>query len=124
MSTKLGFVKKTPLKSYVNIRRSGIIAVTLREEDDLIAVRLSEGDDTVMLITNKGKAIKFAEQDTKETGRSAKGVIGIRLDDDDYVVGMSLVKEEDTILSVTENGFGKRTFVSSIRYKNVQEKAS
>ncbi|HNZ40325.1 MAG TPA: DNA gyrase C-terminal beta-propeller domain-containing protein, partial [Clostridia bacterium] len=112
MATKLGFVKKTPLISYVNIRKSGIIAVTLREEDDLIAVRLSGGDDTVMLITNKGKAIKFTEEDTKETGRSAKGVIGIRLDDDDYVVGMSLVKEEETILSVTENGFGKRTFVS------------
>jgi len=112
MATKLGFAKKTPLASYMNIRKGGIIAVTLRDDDDLISVKLSEGDDTVMLVTNKGKAIKFTEEDTRETGRSAKGVIGIRLDEDDYVVGMDLVKDEDTILMVTENGFGKRTYVS------------
>ena len=112
MATKLGFAKKTPLASYINIRKGGIIAVTLRDDDDLISVKLSEGNDTVMLVTNKGKAIKFTEEDTRETGRSAKGVIGIRLDDDDFVVGMNLVKDEDTILMVTENGFGKRTFVS------------
>ena len=112
MATKLGFAKKTPLSSYTNIRKGGIIAVTLREDDDLISVKLSEGDDTVMLVTHKGKAIKFTEKDTRETGRSAKGVIGIRLDDDDYVVGMDLVKDEETVLMITENGFGKRTFIS------------
>ena len=112
MATKLGFAKKTPLSSYTNIRKGGIIAVTLRDDDDLISVKLSEGDDTVMLITYKGKAIKFTEKDTRETGRSAKGVIGIRLDDDDYVVGMDLVKDEETVLMITENGFGKRTFIS------------
>ena len=112
MATKLGFAKKTPLSSYTNIRKGGIIAVTLRDDDDLISVKLSEGNDTVMLITYKGKAIKFTEKDTRETGRSAKGVIGIRLDDDDYVVGMDLVKDEETVLMITENGFGKRTFIS------------
>ena len=112
MATKLGFAKKTPLSSYTNIRKGGIIAVTLRDDDDLISVKLSEGDDTVMLVTHKGKAIKFTEKDTRETGRSAKGVIGIRLDDDDYVVGMDLVKDEETVLMITENGFGKRTFIS------------
>jgi DNA gyrase subunit A len=112
MATKLGFAKKTPLSSYTNIRKGGIIAVTLRDDDDLISVKLSEGDDTVMLVTHKGKAIKFTEKDTRETGRSAKGVIGIRLEDDDYVVGMDLVKDEETVLMITENGFGKRTFIS------------
>ncbi len=112
MASKMGFAKKTPLKYYANIRKGGIIAVTLRDDDDLITVKLTEGNDTVMMITKEGKAIKFTEEDTRETGRSSKGVIGIRLDDNDYVVGMSLVKDEETLLMITEKGFGKRTFVS------------
>jgi DNA gyrase subunit A len=112
MATKRGFVKKTPVSEYANIRKGGIIAITLRDDDELISVRHSSGSDTVMLFTMQGKAIKFTEEDTRETGRSAKGVIGIRLEDDDLVIGMELVKDEDTVLLIAKNGFGKRTYIS------------
>ncbi len=111
MATKKGVVKKTPLTDFLHIRKCGIIAVTLREEDQLIEVALTDGSTNIMLATYKGMAIRFKEEDARSMGRNAQGVMGIRLDADDYVVSMELVTDEQTILSVTENGFGKRTFV-------------
>ena len=111
MCTSSGVVKKTPLKSFANIRKGGIIALTLKEDDELMEVKLTNGESTVMIATNRGLSIKFDEKDVRTMGRVAQGVIGIRLSPDDYVVGMEIVTDDDTILAVTENGFGKRTFV-------------
>jgi DNA gyrase subunit A len=111
MCTSSGIVKKTPLKSFANIRKGGIIALTLKEEDDLIEVKLTDGEATVMIATHRGMSIKFDEKDVRTMGRVAQGVIGIRLSPDDFVVGMEIVSDDETILAVTENGFGKRTFV-------------
>ncbi len=111
MCSRMGVVKKTPLASFANIRKGGIIALTLREEDELIEVRLTDGKATIMIATNRGLSIKFGEKDVRTMGRVAQGVIGIRLSQDDYVIGMETVSEEDTLLAVTENGFGKRTYV-------------
>ena len=111
MCSRLGVVKKTPLASFANIRKGGIIALTLREEDELIEVKLTDGEATIMIATHRGLSIKFGEKDVRTMGRVAQGVIGIRLSQDDYVVGMETVFEEDTLLAVTENGFGKRTYV-------------
>ena len=110
MGTLKGTVKKTPLKSFANIRKGGIIAITLREDDELIAVRMTDGNKKVILATLHGMSITFHESDVRKMGRNAQGVMGIRLADDDHVIGMEVISENDTILSVTENGFGKRTF--------------
>ncbi len=111
MCTSSGVVKKTPLTSFANIRKGGIIALTLKEEDELMEVKLTNGGATIMIATNRGLSIKFDEKDVRTMGRVAQGVIGIRLSQDDYVVGMEIVTEDDTMLAVTENGFGKRTYV-------------
>ena len=111
MCTSAGIVKKTPLNSFANIRKGGIIALTLKEDDELMEVKLTNGDATIMIATNRGLSIKFDEKDVRTMGRVAQGVIGIRISQDDYVVGMEIVTEDDTLLAVTENGFGKRTYV-------------
>lgn len=111
MCTRNGIVKKTPLKYFAHIRKGGIIALTLRDDDELIGVKRTNGDFTIMMATHKGMSIKFNEKDVRTMGRVAQGVIGIRLAHDDFVIGMEIVDEEDTILAVTENGFGKRTYV-------------
>jgi DNA gyrase subunit A len=110
MSTLKGTIKKTPLKSFANIRKGGIIAITLREDDELIAVKMTEGDSNVFLATEHGMSITFHESDVRKMGRSAQGVMGIRLADDDSVIGMEIISDNETILSITENGFGKRTY--------------
>lgn len=111
MCTREGVVKKTPLNYFSNIRKGGIIALTLKEDDELIEVKQTNGESTIMIATHRGQSIKFDENDVRIMGRVAQGVIGIRLSPDDYVVGMEIVSDEDTILAVTENGFGKRTYV-------------
>jgi len=111
MATKNGIVKKTPLTAFLNIRKCGIIAVTLRDEDQLIDVKLTNGTSDIMLATYKGMSIRFHEKDARAMGRNAQGVMGIRLDPDDYVVSMEVVTDDNTMLAVTEKGFGKRTFV-------------
>ncbi len=109
MATRNGFVKKTEIMQYDNIRKGGLTAVTLREDDELIEVRLTDGDTDVILATANGMSIRFNEQDVRPMGRVAQGVIGIRRDKDDYVVAMVACSKNTTILTVTENGFGKRT---------------
>ena len=109
MATRNGTVKKTSLKEYANIRKSGVIAILLDEEDDLIQVVLTNGEDRIMIASHEGKAIRFAEEDVRSMGRVTRGVRGIRLQEGDYVVGMCIQEEGKNLLSITENGYGKRT---------------
>jgi len=109
MATKQGYVKKTELSQYDNIRRGGLTAVALRDNDELIGVRLTNGENDIMLVTRNGMSIRFKESDVRPMGRVAQGVKGITLEDDDYVVGMATSMPDSTLLAVTENGFGKRT---------------
>lgn len=109
MATRNGLVKKTDLMEYDNIRKGGLAAVTLRENDELIDVKLTDGNQDIMLSTVNGMAIRFNETDARPIGRVSQGVKGIELDDGDYVIGMEVCTENTTLLVVTENGFGKRT---------------
>lgn len=109
MATKLGMVKKTPLDQYENIRKGGIVAITLKEGDSLIGARLTDGYYDIFLVTRNGMSIRFKERDVRPMGRTSMGVIGIRLDEDDQVISMVPYFENTTLLVVTENGFGKRT---------------
>jgi DNA gyrase subunit A len=111
IATKRGIVKKSPFREYDSSRREGIIAVNLREGDEVVTVRPTSGDDDVLLITKKGKAIRFKEDRVRSMGRTATGVIGIRLDDDDEVVSAEVVGDDSAadMLIVTEKGYGKRT---------------
>ena len=115
MATRNGTVKKTPLKDYSNIRKTGVIAILLDEGDDLIEVVLTDGENNIMLATHQGKAIRFAEADVRSMGRVTRGVRGIRLADDDYLVGMCIQREGAQLLTITENGYGKRTEVEEYR---------
>jgi DNA gyrase subunit A len=115
--TRKGLVKKTALKDYVNVRTSGIIAVTIKDDDELIAVRWTEGDRHLIIGTRNGFAIHFNENDTRVMGRTATGVIGIRLRKGDEVVSADVIEENTTLLTVTENGMGKRTKAESYTIK-------
>lgn len=110
-----GYIKKTPLADYANSRRGGLAAITLKDDDELIAVKRSDGKDDILLVTRKGMAIRFQEEDVRSMGRTARGVIGIRLQKGDRVVGMDLVTLGDSLLLVTERGFGKRTGLQEFR---------
>ncbi|AIO18273.1 DNA gyrase subunit A [Candidatus Izimaplasma bacterium HR1] len=117
--TKRGVVKRTPVTDFKNIRTTGIKAINLREEDELLAVRLTDGDRDVIIGASNGKAIRFHESTARAMGRVASGVRGILLGDADEVVGFTIVTEERTqILVVTENGYGKRTQVDEYRQQN------
>ena len=109
MGTKNGIIKKTSLSEYKNIRKSGIQAITLREDDEIIEVKTANNNDEVFMVTKYGKCIKFALTDVRRTGRSSIGVRGINLEAGDEVVGMQLEGQGKDLLIVTENGMGKRT---------------
>ena len=117
MATKNGIIKKTSLNEYISVRKTGLIGITLKEDDELIEVRLTDGEDNVVLVTNKGMCITFDEKDVRPMGRVSQGVIGIRLDDDDFVIGMESIIQgsKATLLAITENGFGKRTELDEYR---------
>lgn len=117
MNTKKGLVKKTPLNEYNTDRKTGLIAITLKDEDELIDVRLSNGKNNIVLVTKKGLCITFNEEDVRPVGRTAQGVLGIRVSDDDEVIGMETITEnkDNTLLAITENGFGKRTELDEYR---------
>jgi DNA gyrase subunit A len=117
--TKGGVVKRTPVSDFKNIRVSGIKAINLRENDELLAVRLTDGERDVILGASNGKAIRFHEQTARAMGRVASGVRGILLNEGDEVVGMTIVTEErNQILVVTEKGYGKKTLVEEYRQQN------
>ena len=118
MATKKGTIKKTPIMAYTNIRKSGIQAITLREDDELIDVIISDNNDNIMLITKKGQGIKFRETDVRETGRSAMGVRGIELNQDDEGISMQLESQGECVLIVSANGMGKRTPFTDFKLQN------
>lgn len=108
-TTKKGISKRSPLSSFANIRNNGLIALNLREDDELISVRLTEGSKEIIIGTSHGMLIRFPEEDVRSMGRTATGVKGISLSGDDEVVGMEVLEENTQILIVTKNGYGKRT---------------
>ena len=120
MGTKSGFIKKTALTEYNSARKTGLLAITLKDDDELIDVRLTDGEDNVVLVTKKGMSITFDEKDVRPVGRTAQGVIGIRLDEEDSVIGMESIVSgiKGTLLAITENGFGKRTELDEYRVQN------
>ncbi len=115
MASRKGLVKKTTLESYSHPRAIGIIALKIREEDELIAVRVSSGEQDIFLTTRQGKSIRFKEADLRDMGRVAAGNIGIRMEQGNEVVGMEVLKEGATILTVSANGYGKRTRTEEYR---------
>ena len=115
MATKKGLVKKTELESYSHPRSGGIVALKIRDDDELIGVRVSSGEQDIFLTTRQGKSIRFHESDLRGMGRVAAGNIGIRIDPADEVVGMEALREGATILTVTQNGYGKRTRTEEYR---------
>lgn len=118
MATRNGTIKKTPISAYMNIRKSGIQAISLRENDELIDVTISDNSDNIMLVTKNGHGIKFRETDVRETGRSAMGVRGIELNSGDEVISMQLESQGKYILIVSANGMGKRTLFSDFKLQN------
>ena len=112
MGTKKGIVKKTSLKDYSSIRKNGLNAITLREDDELIRVAVTSGDSEVMIFTSNGYAMRFNEKNVRAMGRTASGVKGITLREGDIAVSMDIVSADDKVLMISENGFGKRTNVS------------
>ena len=111
MVTRKGIVKKTSLKEYTNIRKNGLTAINLRDDDELIEVKTTESDSEIFLVTKHGMCIRFKETDVRNTGRASMGVIGMNLDDQDEIVGMQLQSQGDSLLVVSENGLGKRTYL-------------
>ena len=108
-TTKTGITKRTPVSQFANIRTNGLIAISLREDDDLISVRLTDGKKQVIIGTHGGMLVRFKEEDIRSMGRTASGVRGIKLREGDHVVGMEILEEGQEILVVTEKGYGKRT---------------
>ena len=112
MGTKNGIIKKTSLSAYSSIRKNGVIAIKLREDDELIGVRMTNGNSEILIITKNGYSIRFNESDVRAMGRTATGVKAITLREGDITVGMEVAKEDEELLVVSEKGFGKRTSVS------------
>ncbi|MBO5228736.1 MAG: hypothetical protein J6B39_07070 [Lachnospiraceae bacterium] len=118
MCTKNGIVKRTPAKEYANIRKIGIQAITLRDDDELIEVKETDNTKDILLVTKLGMCIRFNENDVRPTGRSAMGGIGMNLIDGDEVIGMQLDSQGEALLIVSENGLGKRTNIDEFTVQN------
>ena len=118
MATKKGIVKKTAIKDYANIRKTGILSITLREDDELIEVKITNNENHIFLVTKHGKCIRFNERDVRTTGRTSMGVIGMTLDSDDEIVAMQLDTQGDSLLIASENGMGKRTDLNEFNCQN------
>ena len=118
MVTEKGLIKRTPFKDYKNIRKSGIIAIKLNEDDKLIDVHLTKNDEDVILVTKKGLSIRFNEEQVRKSGRNSMGVKSIDLADDDIVVSSDLVVEDKYLLVISENGYGKLTEIDKYRPQN------
>lgn len=117
-ATRQGVVKKTALKEYSNIRKNGLIAINLRDEDQLIAVRLTDGERDIIMATSRGMSIRFPESDVRQMGRVSTGVKGIQLAADDYVIGMDVIEDDNDVLVVTSRGYGKKTHVEDYRVQS------
>ena len=111
MVTKKGIIKKTSVMEYGNIRKNGLIAINLKEDDELIEVKITNKDSDIFLVTKHGMCIRFKETDVRNTGRMSMGVIGMNLNDGDEIIGMQLNTQGDSLLIVSEHGLGKRTYI-------------
>ncbi|MFB7815111.1 DNA gyrase subunit A [Paenibacillus chitinolyticus] len=117
-ATKQGIVKKTPLDDYINIRKGGLIAINLRDDDSLVGVKLTDGKRDIIMGTRDGMSIRFPENDVRSMGRSATGVKGIQIGPEDTVIDMDVVDEDASVLIVTSKGFGKRTPIAEYRVQS------
>ncbi len=118
MATRKGIVKKTPILEYANIRKTGLAAISLREDDELIEVKMTDNEKDVILVTKYGQCIRFSEKDVRSTGRSSMGVIGMNLAANDEVVGMQLDTQGEMLLTVSEKGMGKCTAMEEFTVQN------
>ena len=118
MATKNGIVKKTPITDYANVRKTGLAAITLREDDELIEVKKTDNEQDIFLVTKYGQCIRFNERDVRSTGRTSMGVIGMNLTDGDKVVGMQMESQGDSLMIVSEKGLGKCTLTSEFTAQN------
>lgn len=118
MVTKKGIVKKTSIMEFANIRKNGLAAINLQDDDELIEVKQTDKDTEIFLVTKYGKCIRFKETDVRATGRTSMGVRGMNLDYDDDIVGMQLDHQGDSLLIVSENGMGKRTYLNEFTLQN------
>ena len=118
MATEKGLVKKTPIKDYANVRKTGLAAITLREDDKLIEVKITEEDQDILLVTKYGQCIRFNEQDVRATGRTSMGVRGMNLGDNDEVIAMQINSQGSQMLIVSEKGMGKRTNMDEFSVQN------
>ncbi len=118
MTTKSGIVKKTKVKDYINIRKTGLVAMNLRDDDELIEVKATNGEKDILLVTKYGMCIRFNERDVRSTGRASMGVIGMTLDDGDEIVGMQMNTQGEHLLTVSENGYGKRTEIDEFKVQH------
>ena len=115
MVTRSGIVKKTSLKEYENVRKNGLVAINLRDDDELIEVKTTNAETEIFLVTKQGMCIRFKETDVRRTGRTSMGVIGMNLEDGDEIVGMQLDHQGDSLLIVSEYGLGKRTYLDEFK---------
>ena len=118
MATKKGLVKKTPIIDYANVRKTGLAAITLREDDELIEVKITDNEKDIIMVTKYGQCIRFKEQDVRSTGRTSMGVRGMNLSDRDEVIGMQLHTQGDYLLIASEKGMGKRTAIEEFTCQN------
>ena len=118
MVTKKGIAKKTPLMEYQNVRKNGLNAIVIREDDELIEVKVTNRDSEIFMATKKGMCIRFKETDVRATGRTSMGVIGMNVDKDDEVIGMQIDSDGEALLFVSEKGMGKRTNVEEFHVQN------
>ena len=118
MATKQGIVKKTPLSDFKNLRKNGLIAINLREGDELLKVKVTRGDANIIIVTQNGYAVRFSEKNVRAMGRTASGVRSINLQDDDIAVCMDIAVDSEDLLIISEYGFGKRTPISEYKVQN------
>ena len=118
MGTKKGIVKKTPVTDYANVRKTGLAAITLREDDELIEVKKTDNEQDIFMVTKYGQCIRFHETDVRSTGRTSMGVIGMSLTDGDEVVGMQMQSQGESLMIVSEKGLGKCTLTSEFTAQN------
>ena len=118
MATKKGIVKKTPITDYANVRKTGLAAINLREDDELIEVKKTDNNQDIFLVTKYGQCIRFKETDVRKTGRTSMGVIGMNLADGDEVIGMQMESQGESLMIVSEKGLGKCTLISEFTTQN------
>lgn len=111
-------MKKTPINEYAHVRKTGLQAILLREDDELIEVKTTDNTEEIIMATKKGMCIRFHEKDVRITGRVSMGVIGMKFEDDDEIIGMQTISQGECLLVASEKGYGKRTFIHEFKRQN------